>query len=203
MILKKYTWVFPLLGGILTLIGIFTPIASFFNYVQIWTWGLVISRWYEISVEFINEPIILNIGIISSIILLIFSTILIITGYLYMRGYFDNYKISKVWISSGIINLTAIIIPLVALDFYSYDYYIPSIWLICDPGFGAIGPIIGSVVSIGIGVMVLSSRAGRKQTPTPISVAAPKNVCPHCGKPVSLNATFCSKCGESINKNPL
>lgn len=204
MILKKYTWLFPFIGGFITIIGLLTPIANFMNLFQIWMWGLVISRFYDFSVEFINDTIILNIGILSSIILMIFSFILIVTGYFYKRGYFDNYKISKIWIGCGIIVLIATIIPLVALDFYYSEwFYTVGIWVYCDPGFGAFGPIIGAVLSIGIGVMVLSSRAGRKQTPIPISVAAPKNVCPHCGKPVSLNATFCSNCGRTINKNSL
>lgn len=197
--LKKYTWVFPFIGGIIPVIGILTPVASFYNYFNVWMWGLVVSRLYGISVEFISEMLILNIGIIASIIIILISLMLIITGYLYKRDYFDNRKISKLWISSGIIILVATIIPLVALDFYTYEGNFPSgIWVICDPGFGAIGPILGSVLTVGIGITVSLSKAGRRQKPFPISVVAPKNLCPHCGKSVSLNATFCSKCGKTI-----
>lgn len=201
---KKYTWAFPTIGGFITIIGVLTPVASFYNYIQVWMWGLFISRFYEFSVEFVNDPIILSIGIISSIVLMLFSIILILTGYFYKRGYFDNYKISKVWVSSGIINLIAAIIPLVALDFYVYEpYYFYGIWVFCDPGFGAVGPITGSILTIGIGVLVFTSRAGRKQIPKPISIAAPKNICPHCGKPVSLNASFCNSCGKTIKVSDL
>lgn len=197
--LKKYTWVFPLIGGITSIIGVLTPIATFYNYFNVWTWGLVVSRLYGVSVDFINEALVLNIGIISSIIIALFSLVLIITGYLYKRGYFKNRKISKLWISSGIIIIIVTIIPLVTLDFYTYEGNFPSgIWVICDPGFGAIGPILGGVASVGIGIMVSLSRAGRREKPIPISVIAPKNLCPHCGKLISLNATFCSNCGKTI-----
>ena len=204
MFWKKYTWLFPFLGGIIVIIGLLTPIASYYNYLQIWMWGLIVTRFYGISVEFVNDTLIFNIGIISSIILTIFSLILIITGYLYKRGHFDNNRISKIWISSGIIILTATIIPLITLDFYDYDLYVPmAIWVFCDPGFGAIGPIIGAILAIAIGVMVFYSRAGRRQAPIPVSVVAPKNVCPHCGKPISLNASFCSSCGKTIEKSDI
>jgi len=153
--LKKYTWVFPLIGGITLIIGILTPIATFYNYFNVWMWGLVVSRLYGLSVEFINEALILNIGIITSIIIALFSVLLIITGYLYKRGYFTNRKISKLWIISGIIIVIVSILPLVTLDFYTYEGNFPSgIWVICDPGFGAIGPILGGVVSTGIGIMI-------------------------------------------------
>lgn len=202
MILKKYSWLFPVIGGLITLIGVSTPIASMMNLFQVWMWGLVVTRFLDISVDFIKDPVLLNIGIICSIILLVFSLILIITGYFYKRGYFNNYIISKIWISCGVGILPATIVPLVTFDFYVYDpFFFNGLWTFCDPGFGAIGPIAGGVIAIVIGVLVLTSRAGRKQVPVPISVAAPKNTCPHCGRAISLNASFCSKCGKTIKKN--
>ena len=202
MIWQKYTWLFPFIGGIITIIGVLTPVASFYSFFQLWMWGLIVIRDYGISVQFITNPIIISIGIVSSIVLMIFSLFLISTGYLYKKGKFENYKISKFWITSGIIILIATIIPLVALDFYAYEpFYIYGIWTFCDPGFGAFGPIIGAVLAIVIGSMVLKSKVGRRETPIPISTMAPKDVCPHCGKPVSLNASFCSSCGKTIKKN--
>lgn len=202
--LKKYTWVFSFVGGIISIIGVLTPVASFYNYFNIWMWGLVFSRMYGISVEFIKEELILITGISSSIIIFLCSLMLIITGFLYKRGHFDNRKVSKLWISCGIIILISTIVSLITLDFYTYEGYFPSgIWVICDPGFGAIGPILGSILTIGIGIMVSLSKAGRRQKIIPISAVAPKNICPHCGKPVSLNASFCSKCGKTIENNIL
>ncbi|MFX1552138.1 MAG: zinc ribbon domain-containing protein [Promethearchaeota archaeon] len=197
--LKKYTWLFPFIGGIISIIGLLTPIATFYNYFNIWMWGLVVSRLYGISVEFINDMLIINLGIISSTIIFLISLSLIITGYLYKRGYFDDKKLSKLWVISGIIIMSVAIMQIVALDFYTYEGNFPSgIWLICDPGFGAVGPILGGVLNIGIGIMVSSSIAGRKQRSIPLSVVAPKGICPYCGKPISLNASFCSKCGKTI-----
>jgi hypothetical protein len=201
MIWQKYAWIFPFIGGFVTIIGVLTPVASFFSFFQLWMWGLIIIRDYGISVQFINAPIILSVGIISSILLIGFSLLLISTGYLYKKGKFENYKISKIWIASGIIILIATIIPLVTLDFYTYEpFYFYGIWTFCDPGFGAIGPIIGAILAIVIGGMILRSKAGRREPPIPISTLAPKDVCPHCGKPVSLNANFCSRCGKTIKR---
>jgi hypothetical protein len=200
--LKKHTWVFPFLGGLISIIGLLTPIASLYNFFNVWMWGLVVSRLFGISVEFISDMLIINIGIISSIIIALISLTLIITGYLYKKDHFDNRRISKLWMCSGIIIIIATIMPLVALDFYTYEGNFPSgIWVICDPGFGAIGPILGGALTIGIGIMVSISKAGRKQKLIPVSVLAPKSICPYCGKPISLNASFCSKCGKTIKNN--
>ncbi|MHA2181986.1 MAG: zinc ribbon domain-containing protein, partial [Promethearchaeota archaeon] len=64
------------------------------------------------------------------------------------------------------------------------------------------------LLAIGIGIYVLS--ASRRQrnislSRLPISSVVPKSSCPFCGKPISINATFCSKCGQEIenpSKNP-
>ena len=95
MIWQKYTWLFPFIGGIITIIGVLTPVASFYSFFQLWMWGLIVIRDYGISVQFITNPIIISIGIVSSIVLMIFSLFLISTGYLYKKGKFENYKISN------------------------------------------------------------------------------------------------------------
>lgn len=196
---KKYTWLFPFLSGIVSLIGLLTPVAVFYNYFNIWMWGLVYSRFSGISVEFIHEQPILITGISSSITITLFSIILIITGFFYKKGYFTNSKVSILWISCGIIILICSIISLVSLDFYTYEgYFVSGIWSICNPGFGAIGPILGGVLSIGTGILASKSIIGRIEKPIPISAFAPKKICPYCNNPVSLNATFCSKCGRTL-----
>lgn len=197
--LKNYTWVFPIVGGIISIIGVLTPLATFYNYFYIWMWGLVFSRLYGISIEFINNPFIFSIGISTSILIVICSVTLIITGFLYNRSHYTDKKISKLWLSCGFIILICTVISLIIVDFYTYNgMFIYGIWEICDPSFGAIGPILGSVLAIGIGFMVLFSVAGRKEKLIPYSAIAPKKNCPYCGEILSLNATFCRKCGKSI-----
>ncbi|UCC20200.1 MAG: zinc ribbon domain-containing protein [Promethearchaeota archaeon] len=200
--MKKYWWFFPFIGGILTTIGVLTPIASFDTYFSIWMWGLVISRSIGYHIEFIDDETIFITGISAALLIVVCSFVLIITGFLYKRAYFDNRKIGKLWIGCGILILSGTIVSLVSLDFYTYYGFFPyGIWDYLNPGFGAIGPIMGSIIAIGIGAYIAFSETGkrdRQRKVIPISKIAPKSTCPFCGKPISLNASFCSKCGNKI-----
>ena len=200
--IKDYLWLFPIISGILSIIGILTPIAYFESYFNIWMWGLVHARLFGRQPEFIEENLILYTGIVVSIIVLLISFALIITGFLYRQGYLDDRKISKVWISFGIIIITSTVISAVSLDFYTYYGNFPyGIWDALDPGFGAIGPIMAGIIIFVIGIYILTTQVNtmrKRKQPIRAFEVAPKSVCPHCGKPVSLNATFCSRCGKNI-----
>ena len=199
--MKKYTWAFPFFSGIISIIGILTPIAFSDSYFSIWMWGLIHSRIFENSIEFMNEKVFFFTGISVAIIITVLALVLIITGYLYRQGYFSDRDLGKLWVFCGIFILTGTIVSLVSLEYYTYSGYFPfGVWDFLNPGFGAMGPIIGSIMAIGTGIFVsVTEREKRIRRKTiPISAIAPKNLCPHCGKPVSLNASFCSKCGRTI-----
>ena len=202
--IKGYLWLFPIISGILSIIGILTPIAYYESYFDIWMWGLVHARIFDRQPEFIKENLILYTGIVLSLLILLISFALIITGLLFRQGYMDDRKISKAWISFGIVMITSTIISVVSLDYYTYYGYFPyGMWDLLDPGFGAIGPIMSGIIVVIIGIYIsttqLDTRRKRKP-PIRIFEVAPKSVCPHCGKPVSLNATFCSRCGNTIER---
>jgi hypothetical protein len=204
--MKKYIWAFPFCGGIISIIGVLTPVASSGSYFSIWIWGLIYSRLSINPFDFISEEFFLFIGVSVSIAIITLALVLIITGYWYRREYLAERDLGKLWAVSGIFLLAAIIVSLVSLDFYIYEDFSPfGIWDFLDAGFGAMGPIIGSILAIGTGIYVsVTEREQRIRRKTvPISDLAPKNLCPHCGRPVSLNASFCSKCGEVITKDTI
>lgn len=199
--MKRYTWAFPFCSGIISIIGVLTPIAFSDSIFSIWMWGLIYSRLPSAKVEFMSENVFLITGISVAVIITVFSLVLVITGYLYRQGYFSDKDLGKLWAVSGILILVATIVSLVSLEFYTYEgYFTYGIWNYLNPGFGAMGPIIGSITAIGTGVFVsVSEKEVRlKKKSRMITAMAPKNLCPHCGKPVSLNASFCSKCGKII-----
>ena len=199
--MKRYAWAFPFCSGIITIIGVLTPVAFSDSIFSIWIWGLIYSKFPSSNLEFMSEKVFLITGISVAIVITVFAVILIITGYLYRQGYFSERDLGKLWAVSGILILAAAIVSLVSLEFYTYGGYFPyGIWTYLDAGFGAMGPIIGSIVAIGTGVFVsVTEKEQRlKKKSIKISTIAPKNLCPHCGKSVSLNASFCSKCGKTI-----
>ena len=199
--MKRYTWIFPFCSGIIIIIGVLTPVAFSDSFFSVWIWGLIYTRLPDSKFEFMSENVFFITGISVAIIITAFALVLIITGYLYRRGYYSDKDLGKIWAASGILILAAIIVSLVSLEFYTYDgFFTYGIWAYLDPGFGAIGPIIGSITAIGTGIFVsMTEKEVRlKKKSRMITAMAPKNLCPHCGKPISLNASFCSKCGKTI-----
>ncbi len=197
-VMKQYIWLFPLLSGIIGIIGIITPVASFYGYFNIWLWGLI-----EIGVnyDFIMDPFILYFGIINAIVIGIFSIFYIISGYMYNKGHFTNRKIGISWIITGISMIIPLIIYMVLLDHYNHGgLFFFGIWEFFNAGFGVIGPILESILIFGTGIAVLQiERKYREKHPTiKLPKHIPQKMCPHCGKPISINAQFCSKCGKDI-----
>jgi len=199
--MKRYTWAFPFCSGIIIIIGVLTPVAFSDSFFSLWIWGLIYTRLPSSKFEFMSENVFFITGITVSIIITVFALVLIITGYLYRLGYYSDKDFGKLWAASGILILAATVVSLVSLEFYTYDgFFTYGIWAYLDPGFGAMGPIIGSIIAIGTGIFVsvTEKEVRLKKKSRLITAMAPKNLCPHCGKPVSLNASFCSKCGKTI-----
>jgi len=200
--MKRYLWYFPLLGGVLIIIGVLTPIATFYNELNIWMWGLIQVRFYGNLLEFVEDQIILYMGISLSIIIVLLSLIIIFTAYFYHIGHFSEWKIGRLWLILGSMILVGMIIYLILLDFYTYNGLFPyGIWEFLNAGFGAVGPIFGSILSIGAGSTILILEKQKRATQPP-KIVLPKKIphikCPHCGRTLSLNARFCRECGKSI-----
>ncbi|MHA2009226.1 MAG: zinc ribbon domain-containing protein [Promethearchaeota archaeon] len=200
--MKKYTWLFPFLSGILASLALLAPVAFTSSYFSIWMWGLIDDRIIDNSLNFMSDRLFFFTGIGASIAILIFSVLLIVTGQLYHRGSYAYKNFGKIWIICGALILTGTIVSTTSLDYYTYEGFFPyGVWAFINPGFGVVGPILASITAIGSGIFVSATEKGKRArlNVIPISTIAPKSLCPHCGKEISLNASFCSKCGKIID----
>jgi len=183
--MKRYIWALPFCSAIIAIIGVLTPVAFYENFYSFWMWGLIYNRFPSSKFEFMSENVFFITGLIVAIIITVFALVLIITGYLYRQGYFSHRDFGKLWAISGLVILISTIVSLVSLDYYTYEGSFPlGIWAYLNPGFGAMGPIIGSIIAIGTGIILsVSEKEVRlKKKSKLITAMAPKNLCPHCGR---------------------
>lgn len=157
---KNYIWSFPLLAGVLTIIGLLTPSSAFEDVEINWMWGLRYFNLLPVDEGFnwIFEltpkdftPIIFVCKIIPFIVLLaisIFSIILAIK----LRKQGDFQKFERKWLLCGILLIIVAIVYLIEIEvlmrFY-YDEYFGldmGYWENYTPGFAIVAPFISGVV---------------------------------------------------------
>lgn len=161
---KNYVWSFPLLAGILTIIGLLSPSSAFEDIEINWMWGLryfnllPIDEGFNWIFELVPNdfaPIIFICKIIPFIVLLCISILSIFLSIKLRReGAFQRSE--KKWLICGIFFIVLGIIYLVEIEvlmrFY-YDEYFGldiSFWENHTPGFAVIAPFVsGIVVLIG------------------------------------------------------
>ena len=153
--IKKYYWVLPLIGGTLSIIGLFIPAwYSITAYDEnLWMWGLI----EHISVggvyDFLPAELLIP-GLITAILILMSSIVIIIFALFIVRGKEIRISAEILWIIMGFLELCAVIIYIVAMDmgWYSYtqriNYSIHDFWRIYNFQFGMITPFIGAALSI-------------------------------------------------------
>jgi hypothetical protein len=172
MVNIKKIWIFPLLGGIIALIGLLTPTAYLtlsFGLVEFneydWMWGLVYSELldyeffdFDYSFEFnIFAPGIFTLGLVISILILVIAILSMTTAIKFKRlnGYFLEVK--KSWIITGILYFAFTIFYIIGMEI-GFNLYrlrtmgMPvSFWEDRIPHFGIIAPFIsGALVVVGV-----------------------------------------------------
>lgn len=153
--IKKYYWVLPLLGGILSIIGLFIPAwYSITVYDEnIWMWGLIERISLGGVFNFLDAELLIP-GLITAILILICSIVIIIITFFIVRGKKIQSSAEKLWIIMGFLELCAAIIYIIAMDliFYSYTQRIHypehDFWRVYSFHFGMITPFIGAALSI-------------------------------------------------------
>ncbi|MFX1315251.1 MAG: hypothetical protein ACFE9T_05265 [Promethearchaeota archaeon] len=163
--LKDYIWLFPLIAGILTIIGLFTP-SSYLNLLGIkeyyWMWGLIFldtgpygssTIWfYEIEPTQVTIFIFLQ-KFIHFIVLFIFASWICITAYKAAKEG-DTNKYELFWIILGICLIIMAISYIIEMEImmnYYFDEFRSlelSYWKTRDPGFAIIAPFISGGLSI-------------------------------------------------------
>ncbi len=216
---KNSIWALPLIGGILALIGLLTPAASYssyYNTMQFWMWGLMSVRLYDYYegyltvTQFTESPVEIGLSIISTVIILV-SAILLISKANSSR---KNGVSGVGWLSPSILMMLGTIIWMVGLEIYSQIYSGLSFWTYIDAGFGVIGPFLGAGLSIvGYGVSKMSSKRTQEMiipmkqgfTSPHISINAAHSFrfCPQCGeKRQQADQHFCINCGFDLKSFP-
>lgn len=153
--IKKFYWILPLAGGILSIIGLFIPLwYSITAYEEnLWMWGLI----EHISVGGVFDLLpaeLLIPGLITAILILMSSIVIIIFALFIFRGKEIRISAEKLWIIMGLLELCAVIIYIVAMDigWYSYtqriNYPEHDFWRIYNFQLGIITPFIGAALSI-------------------------------------------------------
>jgi len=221
--IKDYIWVLPLIGGILTLIGLLTPVmyeevAGMGQYY--WLWGLwyldagiygTRTRWvFEMDPKEYSPYIFFNF-FIHFIIFLILAIVITVSA-VKARKEGGPQRFEKKWLAQGLALIIIAIIYLIDTEILMDWYYdkigasIDSYWDIFDPGFAIIAPFLsGSLIIAGAGASKYVSKREvipikKKSIPTvePSMTKEPKgfNYCPECGQRIAYKQSkYCSSCG--------
>lgn len=138
---KEYIWVLTLIGGILALISIITPIAT--NVVSstltfyCWTWG-ILSVGQQVSVVLNSNSVLLFIGLLGAFLIIIALSIIIITIYKMRKNDIKTNIIGPSWLISGFLIIGGLIISIIGLNSYILSGYIPN--------FGVFGQVIAAIM---------------------------------------------------------
>ena len=201
--IRDYIWSFPILGGIFIIIGVLTPTASSGTVMHVWIWGLTSLELIPEGTRIIwLEKSVFIVGINIVILDILLSIVLIITGYKYKVFKVNLKRISTLWIFTGILLLCSSILSLIWLDIHYFGgMFHYEMFVLFDPGFGVIGPIFGSILTVGTGYWVrtnLPNNYRRIKVPSKKDISFVRVECPFCNKTVSVNAKFCNRCGNCL-----
>jgi len=172
VIKSKNIWILPFLGGLLSLIILIIPTASYYfsnesyEFTQnFWMWGFFYARYYFFEYfkteTFLGVPIfvpeIFIPGLIATIFILTSAGSCIKTALRFRKGerYFSEIK--KTWIITGILYIISPIIYVVGMQI-GFSLYqqrfggsLLNFWQNHIPNFGLIAPFIsGLLVIVGV-----------------------------------------------------
>ena len=220
--IRDYQWAFPLVGGVIALLALLTPVAYFSSYsgsMNIWMWGLfsIDAYGYGSITRFTQDPGEITLSLISSAIVLI-CTIAIISSAASCRRNMRIGKIKKnAWLPLSIMVIVGTALWMIGMEALTYAYGY-SFWSAVSPGFGVIGTFLGAILSIiGFGVSKMSPKETREvilpmkkefiklesQFIQPGESTSFK-FCPNCGqKIISQEQRFCTNCGFELKGIPM
>ena len=211
---RKYIWIMPFIGSIITAISLFTPaiISRVSPHQLIFMNGfyLYVGGGYPVP-GYLSIPSLMIVGI-SCFILILVCTIILFISPLTHRG----KETPGSWIALGILLIGGTIIYIAGMELgffiYSIIHMIPpvSIWAGSIPSFAVVGPFIGGGLSI-LGY-IIGKTAGVKEEVEikPISKAEPvevkeehkimEEVTLPASEPVVEHhiVNFCPVCGEKV-----
>ncbi|MBY8992318.1 MAG: zinc ribbon domain-containing protein [Candidatus Lokiarchaeota archaeon] len=218
----EYIWIFPLIGGIFSILALLTPAAYFsesFYTFNLWMWGLIsvqVNDPYFGSygeTTFIDNIFILTPSVIASIIIGVSSIILISSAVTCKKKLKADDIIKSNWLTPAILILISTIAWIISIELvFLLGPTSMSFWETNNPGFGVIGMFLGSGFAIG-GYII--SKYGAKQRDEVIFVANRNEIsistlasaksgmsikyCPECGTKAEEELQhFCRNCGFKL-----
>jgi hypothetical protein len=216
---RRYIWILPFIGSIITAISLFTPTFVFpgmpvpgnaiIRYMN--GFYLIVGGGSPVP-YFIGIPSLMIVGIGSTILLVICTIILFISSLTHR-----NKEIPGSWIALGILLIGGTIFYLAGIQLGYFIYHIinygtpASFWAGGVPSFAVIGPFIGGALSILGYIIGKTVRAGEEEVEIkPISKEEPpvvkeepqisEEVTPPVSEPIEepQAVNFCPVCGEKI-----
>jgi uncharacterized membrane protein YoaK (UPF0700 family) len=155
--IKRFIWILPLIGGLLTLRAIFTPAAYYFEssgHLIFWMWGWYdrLGIWdYGMAKGFISDPLILNIGIICTVLIIVGAS-----AFISRKGNKFTKIVLWVWFLCGILLIIAPIFWMAMVQNFPPFSPIPvgsdlplNFWSVFFPGWAVITPIITGALTCG------------------------------------------------------
>jgi len=224
---KKYIWVFPLIGGIITLISLVTPAVSVnlmgMITASLWFWDLYTWNFTMLSsgTEFVMEPLVLIPSLISTCLLTIGGILLLVTAMRLKRRNLEQVNIETPSILGGVVILIAEIVWLSMVPTFFplakyYGSYPGSFWSLYGlsfhtVGFGIIGGFFSTVIAFGgAGAAHYYSKEREVKFPEKKEIAPPtkeptasetpeQKFCTECGAEIEdPDIKFCGKCGFEL-----
>ncbi len=169
--IKRFIWILPLIGGLLTLRAIFTPAAYYFEssgHLIFWMWGWYdrLGIWdYGMAKGFISDPLILNIGIICTVLIIVGASIFIVNSisaaFISRKGNKFTKIVLWVWFLCGILLIIAPIFWMAMVQIFPPFSPIPvgsdpplNFWSVFFPAWAVIAPIITGALSCGTIILI-------------------------------------------------
>lgn len=168
--IKDYIWAFPLIGGIISIIGLFSPSAywiemGFFeNYYMCGLWranpyGMINEFIFQQEPHNLTLPIFI-VGFISFLIILICTFTISVSAIVFKKRNKDIEDLKNTWVIFGILFIIAAIFYIMGVEITTnvlieetHQGTKVSFWEVYNPGFGVIAPFISGALSI-VGVAV-------------------------------------------------
>jgi hypothetical protein len=211
---RKYFWIAPLLGGMLSLISLLTPATYLTIYNQeiyIWMWGLGSFNYFEpfdptggeFRIEFIRNKFLLSSSIICSFLVLFCAIVLLILANLYRIGKREFNEVKKSWYCLSVLLIITTAIWMIIYEVVNFVETSESWWDVMDPGFGVIGIFFGAMISI-IGTAIANYLIRRKQGIKIPSIKKQQYMIPPSADQGSYKTRqistpkFCPMCGNKV-----
>ncbi len=219
-------WSIPLIGGIIAIIAVLTPVASFDTMGVSWYWWMWTLSVMGISgmgseALFITEVDIMIPSLITTVIMILNIISLLSLAIKTKTRKLDTKNFESTSIIIGILLIGITIYYLVTIDSAFYDGLIIEgtsfpmgyhFWEVFSPSFGVIGPFLSAVLTfIGAGVFRYYSKRRVELTPIKMGTFEERrpiiksegglNFCPECGQKILSTAQrFCMNCGFELQQ---